>query len=77
MPVVERQSVLLDLESVERIDAAGVAALLALYCDARRAGHSFTVRHPRRHVREVLSLVGLERILVGAEDTVCAQQDAA
>lgn len=75
MPVVERQCILLELESVERIDAAGVTALVRLYCDARKAGHSFAVRHPRRYVREILSIVGLERILLAQEDTV--EQNAA
>lgn len=68
VPVVQRQSVLLDLESVERIDAAGLAALITLYCDASKSGHSFSVEHPRRHVRELLSVVGLDRVLLVRED---------
>lgn len=67
-PVVRRQSISLDLESVERIDAAGLAVLITLYCDASKAGHSFTVAHPRRHVREILSVVGLDRVLLARED---------
>lgn len=67
-PVVQSQSVSLDLESVERIDAAGLAVLITLYCDASKAGHSFTIARPRRHVREVLSVVGLDRLLVAGED---------
>jgi len=67
-PVVQRQSVSLDLESVERIDAAGLAVLITLYCDASKAGHSFTVARPRRHVREILSVVGLDRVLLVCED---------
>lgn len=67
-PVVQRQSVSLDLGSVERIDAAGLAALITLYCDATKAGHSFTVAHPRRHVREILSVVGLDRVLLARDD---------
>lgn len=68
VPVVQRQSVSLDLESVERIDAAGLAALITLYRDACKSGHSFTVEHPRRHVREILSVVGLDRVLLACED---------
>lgn len=67
-PVVQRQSVSLDLGSVDRIDAAGLAALITLYCDACKAGHSFTVAHPQRHVREILSVVGLDRLLLARED---------
>jgi anti-anti-sigma factor len=63
-PVVRRQSVVLDLGLVERIDAAGLAALITLYADACKAGHSFTVSRPGRHVREILELVGLHRILM-------------
>lgn len=63
-PLVRRQSVVLDLGAVRRIDAAGVSALLLLYSSARRAGHRFAVTHPAPHVAEVLALVGLKRILL-------------
>lgn len=66
--VVTREDVTLDLCGVERIDAAGLAALITLYCDACKAGHSFTVMRPGRHVREVLSLVGLDRILLARDN---------
>jgi anti-anti-sigma factor len=62
-PLVERRCVSLDLHSVTRIDAAGLAALIKLYCAAREAGHTFTVSNPSPHVAEILALVGLERIL--------------
>lgn len=67
-PIVRRQSVILDLASVERIDAAGLSALITLYSDARRQGHSFAVTRPARHVREVLSLVGLESLMLAHSD---------
>jgi anti-anti-sigma factor len=63
-PLVRRQSVTLDLRRVRCIDAAGVAALLALYTSARAAGHCFSVTNPAPRVAEVLALVGLERILL-------------
>lgn len=75
-PLVRQQSVALDMGSVERIDAAGLAALITLYCDACKAGHSFTIARPGRHVREILSLVGLDRILLandGESAGRCAQ----
>ena len=62
-PLVSDQSVRLDLGSVERIDAAGLAALITLYCDARQAGHDFTISNPSHHVAEILSIVGLNTIL--------------
>lgn len=74
-PMVQSQSVALDLEHVERIDAAGLSALIRLYSDACKAGHSFMVARPGRHVREILSLVGLDRILM-AKDDGCALANA-
>ena len=63
-PLVRRQCVSLDLGSVERIDAAGIAALISLYGSAQDAGHSFTVMNASPRVAQILSLVGLERILL-------------
>ena len=62
-PLVRVERVLLDLSGVERIDAAGIAALVTLYAEAERAGTSFHVANPRRHVAELLGLVGLDGIL--------------
>ncbi len=75
--MVRSQSVALDLERIERIDAAGLAALITLYCDACKAGHSFTVERPARHVREILSLVGLDRILMAKDGRPRVGQSAA
>ncbi len=69
-PVVRRESVCLDLASVSRIDAAGLATLITLYSDAAKAGHRFAVARPGRHVRELLALVGLDRILIGPANTI-------
>ena len=63
-PLVRRQSITLDLGSVERIDAAGIAALISLYGSAREAGHRFTVTNASPRVAQILALVGLERILL-------------
>lgn len=67
-PLVRKQSVALDLGMVERIDAAGIAALISLYGHARDAGHCFAVANPNTHVSEILSLVGLDRILLSQND---------
>lgn len=71
-PLVRRQSLALDMGRVERIDAAGIAALITLYCDACKAGRRFSVVNASPRVREILALVGLEEILLapGAEDEV-------
>jgi anti-anti-sigma factor len=63
-PLVSRQSIALDLTPVERIDAAGIAALVTLYTNACQAGHSFTVSNAQPHVARILALVGLDRILM-------------
>ena len=62
-PMVRRQNVTLDLHSIQRIDAAGISALISLYSKARQSGHRFSVANLSPHVAEVLRLVGLERIL--------------
>jgi anti-anti-sigma factor len=69
-PMVRRQCVTLNLAAVTRIDAAGLAALITLYCDARQAGHDFKISNPSHHVAEILAVVGLDKLLVSqhAED---------
>jgi len=63
-PLVRRQNVTLDLENIERIDAAGLAALITLYCDACKAGYRFAIENPSQHVREILAIVGLDKLLL-------------
>jgi anti-anti-sigma factor len=63
-PLVESHSVCLNLSSIERIDAAGLAALVSLYCAACKAGHDFTIVNPSRHVARILTIVGLDGILM-------------
>jgi anti-anti-sigma factor len=67
-PMVIAQSVTLDLGKVKRIDAAGLAALITLYCDACKAGHAFRIANPSHHVAELLALVQLDRLLVVRPD---------
>jgi anti-anti-sigma factor len=63
-PLVRGQSIALDLSQVERVDAAGIAALVELYAIACQAGHSFYILNAGPHVAEVLRLCGLDRILI-------------
>jgi anti-anti-sigma factor len=63
-PLVRRQDVSLDLAGVERIDAAGIAALISLYRMARESGHGFSISKVSARVAEMLALVGLDRILL-------------
>lgn len=64
LPMVRRQSVWLDLGRVERIDAAGIAALITIYRAACDAGRCFGVSNPTPHVKEILRLVGLDKFLM-------------
>lgn len=63
-PIVHDRSVALDLRHVERIDAAGIAALISLYGRAHDAGHEFRITNVSPRVAEILALVGLDRILL-------------
>ncbi len=81
-PVVRAESVALDLNAVDRIDAAGIAALISLYGCARDAGHAFHICNVSARVEEILSLVGLDHILVtslaaGAPCPGCEERPAA
>ena len=73
-PIVREQSVTLDLRQVERIDAAGIAALISLYGEARMAGHEFAIVNAGSRVMEILELVGLDRILISGEPPGCPEQ---
>jgi anti-anti-sigma factor len=64
LPRVKQESVALDLSGVQRMDAAGIATLIALYCTSIEAGNEFHVVAPSPHVLELLRIVGLESILV-------------
>jgi anti-anti-sigma factor len=68
LPYIQRGSVALDLSQVERIDAAGIASLITLYCNAIEAGHQFSVVNPSVRVLDLLRLVGLESILMPVEE---------
>ena len=74
--LLHERNVALDLRGVDRIDAAGVAALISLYGVAHGARHNFSVRNVSHHVGEILRLVGLDRILV-SHDAVRSSQSGA
>lgn len=63
-PLFHEYSVSLDLSCVQRIDAAGIAALIKLYAQAREEGRHFSVCNASSRVVEILKLVGLEPILI-------------
>lgn len=74
-PLVRSQSVTLDLTHVERIDAAGISALISLYGLAQNAGNEFAIANASPRVREILSLVGLDRILMSHPAVHAARKD--
>jgi anti-anti-sigma factor len=62
-PLVQERDVALDLTSVDRIDAAGITALVALFRGARETGHRFWLTNVPARVAQTLSVVGLDGIL--------------
>lgn len=74
-PLVLDQSVTLDLASVERIDAAGITALLTLYRNAKDSGHCFKVTNVSAHVAHILAIVGLDRFLLSHNAVTNSQYD--
>lgn len=82
-PLVRRQSVTLDMRRVERIDAAGIAALISLYGSAHSAGNEFSVANVSPRVEEILRLVGLDHFLLShnavprSHSALCFDQPAA
>jgi anti-anti-sigma factor len=75
-PVVRRRNVSLDLALVERIDAAGIAALISLYRIARESGHRFSLSKVSARVAEMLALVGLDKILLSRNAKVASHPAA-
>jgi len=63
-PLVLLRNLKLDLTGVERIDAAGISMLLTLYSRAREAGNQFSLVNVPTRVLEILSVVGLDRLLL-------------
>jgi len=74
-PVVDKRSVTLDMRQVERIDAAGIAALISLYGAAHAAGHDFAIVNASPRIAEILQIVGLDRILISREAAPCPQAE--
>lgn len=62
--LVAEQNVMLDMTGVVRIDAAGISTLLTLYCRAREAGNRFALVNVPARIVEILSVVGLEPLLL-------------
>jgi len=63
-PLVQLRNLKLDLTGVERIDAAGISMLLTLYSRAHEAGNQFSLVNVPARVVEILSVVGLDRLLL-------------
>ena len=72
-PLLRERDVILDLNKIERIDAAGIAALISLYSTARTLGRSFSIKCVSPRVAELLTLVRLDEILI-SHNAVFASQ---
>jgi anti-anti-sigma factor len=76
-PLLREKDVVLDLNRIERIDAAGIAALISLYSTARTHGHTFSIKCVSPRVSEILSLVRLDDILISHNAVYVSQCEAA
>lgn len=68
LPRAQKESLQLNLSAVSQMDAAGIAALVALYRASSESGHQLSVVQPSEHVHELLHLVGLEHLLITEND---------
>ena len=75
-PLLREQSVTLDLNHIDRIDAAGIAALISLYSTAREHGQTFSVINVAPRVGEILSLVRLDGVLLSHNAVLAAHCDS-
>jgi|SRR5579859_3600893 len=75
-PLLRENNVRLDLNGIDRIDAAGIAALISLYSYAQNHGNTFSVINVSPRVEEMLSLVQLESILVSHNAVLPSQCDS-
>lgn len=76
-PLLREKDVVLDLNEIERIDAAGIAVLISLYSLARAHGHTFSIKCVSPRVSEMLSLVHLSDVLVSQNAVFASQCEAA
>jgi anti-anti-sigma factor len=76
-PLLRERDVVLNLNRIERIDAAGIAALISLYSTARTYGHAFSVKCLSPRVSEMLSLVHLNDVLVSHNAVLASQCEPA
>ncbi len=72
-PLLRENNVTLNLNGIDRIDAAGIAALISLYSCARNHGNTFSVINVSPRVEEMLTLVGLETTLVSHNAVLASQ----
>lgn len=64
LPLAESSGLILDMSEVESLDAGGIGTLMILRQVAERGGHSLVLTDPSPRVAQILSLVGLDQILV-------------
>jgi len=73
VPLLREKSVTLDLNRIDRIDAAGIATLISLYACAQTHGHTFSVINVSPRVAEILSLVHLDEVLLSHNAVLASQ----
>lgn len=64
LAALERANVLVDMSAVNALDAAGIGVLVTLQTAATAAGKRLYLIKPSKRAAEVLSLVGLDSMLL-------------
>jgi anti-anti-sigma factor len=67
---------LVDLRDLAFIDSSGLRFLIAVWMESRRDGFDLSVLQGTGHVRRVLDIAGLERVLPIADAGSSKQSDA-
>ncbi len=68
--------VVLDLQQVHAIDAAGLGLLVELHCQARERDSLLMLANPSPCVRQLISLTNLESVLEITDDVALQLADA-
>lgn len=69
--------VVIDLQQIQSMDAAGLGLLVELHCQAQQRASRLTVANPSPWVRRLIALTHLESVLqvAGSADTRIADDD--
>jgi anti-sigma B factor antagonist len=70
---LEARDVILDLADVGFVDSSGLRGVIRLHHEVRRGGGDVVVHTPSRPVRQLLTLAGLDEVMVIATSLAAAR----